>query len=171
MLEKFFPKLMVDKIQDIDLDLLKKNNIKGMILDIDNTLVASHVKEADENAVEWIERAKSSGFKMCIVSNASRKRVVKFNEKLKLFAIYRALKPGSKAYKKAARLMDLELDQVAVVGDQIFTDVYGGNRIGMYTILVKPIHKKESILVMLKRYPEKLVLSKYMKKVQQEDKQ
>jgi len=169
MLEKFFPNLMVDRVQDIDLDLLKKNNIKGLILDIDNTLVASHVKEADDNAIEWIERAKSSGFKVCIVSNASRKRVVKFNEKLKLFAIYRALKPGSRAYKKAARLMDVGLDEAAVIGDQIFTDVYGGNRIGMYTILVKPIHRRESILVMLKRYPEKLVLSKYTKKIQQED--
>jgi len=158
---------MVDRIQDIDLDFLKENNIKGLILDIDNTLVATHVKEADQDAVEWIERAKSSGLKICIVSNASRKRVVKFNEKLKLFAIYRALKPGSRAYKKAARLMDVGLDEVAVIGDQIFTDVYGGNRIGMYTILVKPIHKKESILVMLKRFPEKLVLSKYMKEVQQ----
>jgi len=162
---------MVDRVQDIDLDFLKKNNIKGLILDIDNTLVAYHVKEADQNAIEWIERAKNSGLKVCIVSNASRKRVVKFNEKLKLFAIYRASKPASRAYKKAARLMDVELDEVAVVGDQIFTDVYGGNRIGMYTILVKPIDKRESILVMLKRFPEKLVLSKYMKKAQQKDKQ
>ncbi len=168
MLEKLFPSLMVERIQDIDIDFLKKKNIKGLILDIDNTLVATHVKEADQNVIDWIEKAKSNGLKVCIVSNASRKRVVKFNEKLRLFAIYRAYKPGSRAYKKAARLMDVKLDEVAVIGDQIFTDVYGGNRVGMFTILVKPIHKKESILVMLKRFPEKLVLSRYMKRLQQE---
>lgn len=170
MLEKLFPDMMTNRVQDIDLEYLKSRNIKGLILDIDNTLVASHIKEADRNVVEWIEKAKASGFKMCIVSNASKKRVIKFNERLKLYAIHRASKPGSKAFKKAARLMDLEIAQTAVVGDQIFTDVYGGNRINMFTILVKPIDKRESFLVMIKRLPEKLVLSKYAKKLQNEEK-
>ncbi len=164
MIEKFYPNVMLDKVQDISTKELAKNKIEGLILDIDNTLVPEHMKEADENAVQWIERIKSEGFKLCIVSNASKKRVIKFNERLKLYAIHRASKPGTKAFEKAARLMDLKNGNIAVVGDQIFTDIYGGNRVNMFTILVTPIHKRESFFVMLKRLPEKLVLNSYRKK-------
>jgi len=164
MLEILYPDMTVGRVQDIDLDLLKQKGLKGLILDIDNTLVPPHVKEADEEAVRWIERVKEAGFKVCIVSNATKKRVIRFNENLKLYAIHRALKPGTRSFKKAMRLMELEPDETAVVGDQIFTDVYGGNRAGAFTILVKPIHVSEQIFVKLKRYPEKLVLSRYYRK-------
>ena len=164
MLDIFFPGLMVDKVQDIDLDVLSEKRIKGLILDIDNTLVPHHMKEADENAVSWLERVKSAGFKVCIVSNASKKRVIKFNENLKLYAIYRAHKPGTSAFRKALRLMDIKASEAAMIGDQIFTDVFGGNRMKMLTILVKPIHHKEVFYIKLKRLPEKLVLSMYGRK-------
>jgi uncharacterized protein len=161
MFEKFYPDLMIDKVQNINMDILTRKNIKGLILDIDNTLVPMHMKEADENAVAWIENVKKAGMKACIVSNASKKRVIKFNERLKLFAIHRASKPGTKAFMKAARLMNLDIHEIAVVGDQIFTDVYGGNKLGMFTVLVKPIDKKEILFIRMKRIAEKLVLSRY----------
>ncbi|RCX09296.1 hypothetical protein DFR58_13710 [Anaerobacterium chartisolvens] len=163
MFEKFYPDLMLDGVWDIDLDSLQKKGIKGLILDIDNTLVPQYTKEADENAVKWIERVKNSGFKICIVSNASKKRVLKFNDSISVLTVHRASKPGTAAFKKAARLMGIELCESAVVGDQIFTDIYGGNRAGAFTILVKPIDKREFIFVRLKRIPEKLVLRKYKK--------
>lgn len=161
MFDVFFPDLIVDRVQNIDLDTLIKKRIKGLILDIDNTLVPHHMKEADENAVKWIEKVKNAGFKVCIVSNASRKRVIKFNENLKLFAIHRANKPGLAAFRKALRLMDVEAKEAVMIGDQVFTDVYGGNRMKMLTILVKPIHHKEVFYIKLKRLPEKLILSMY----------
>lgn len=161
MLKKFYPDLIIDKVQNINLGILNRKKIKGLILDIDNTLVPMHMKEADENAVAWIENVRKAGLKACIVSNASHKRVIKFNERLKLFAIHRASKPGSKAFLKAARLMDLDIHEIAVVGDQIFTDVYGGNKLGMFTILVKPIDKREILFIRLKRIAERLVLSSY----------
>ncbi|MCR4434236.1 MAG: YqeG family HAD IIIA-type phosphatase [Clostridiales bacterium] len=164
MLEKFFPGFTTEKVQDIDLDLLRSHNIKGLILDIDNTLVPNHVKDADENVIRWIERIKNSGFKVCIVSNASKKRVVRFNERLKLYAIHRASKPGTAAFKKAQKLMGIEPGETAVVGDQIFTDVFGGNRAGMYTILVKPIDRREQPLTRVKRVAEGFVLSKFRKR-------
>jgi len=169
MLDIFFPDLIVDKVQDIDLEFLAKKNIKGLLLDIDNTLVPMHMKEADQNAVEWIERVKSNGLKVCIVSNASKKRVIKFNENLKLFAIHRASKPGTKAFRKAMRLIDLKAEETAVVGDQIFTDIYGGNRLNLFTILVKPIHRKETFFIKLKRLPEKLILAQYKKRTENSD--
>ena len=164
-MEIFYPALVLDRVQDITEEVLEKNGIKGLILDIDNTLVPSHMKEADENTVMWIEKIKSAGFKVCIVSNASKKRVIKFNDRLKLYAVHRASKPGTKAFKKAARLMDLKNENIAVVGDQIFTDIYGGNRAKMFTILVKPIHARENFFVMLKRFPEKIILKSYRKKM------
>ncbi len=165
MLKKFYPKLSVDKIQDIDLDFLKKNNIMGLILDIDNTLVPQYMKEADENAVKWIERVKETGLKACIVSNASKKRVIIFNERVKLLAIHRASKPGTKAFKEAAQLMNINTEQAAVIGDQIFTDIYGGNKAGMYTVLVKPIDKREILIVRIKRLLEMFVLRSYKKAI------
>lgn len=163
MLEKFYPKYRVDKVQDIELSMLEKEGIKGLILDIDNTLVPEHVAEPDQNALEWIGRMKESGLKVCIVSNASEKRVLKFNEKLQVFAIHNASKPSRKAFMSAVRLMDIDPEETAVIGDQIFTDIYGGNRLNMFTILVKPIDKKEIFFVRVKRIAEKYVLYKYEK--------
>jgi len=161
MIEKYYPSLAVDSIRDITTELLDENNIKGLILDIDNTLVPNHVAEADKDTVNWIEALKSEGLKLCIVSNASKKRVIKFNDKLRLFAIHRALKPGSRAFRKAAKMMNFRNENIAVVGDQIFTDIYGGNCIGMFTILVKPIDLREGKLVRLKRIFEKNILERY----------
>lgn len=163
LLKRFFPKNIVQKVQDIDLDELAEKGIKGLILDIDNTLVASHVKYADENVVKWIKKIQDCGFKACIVSNASKTRVVTFNENLKLFAIHRASKPGTGAFLKASSHMGLKPSEIAVVGDQIFTDVYGANRAGMYSILTTPIHPKEFFLVKFKRLLEKHILDLYKK--------
>lgn len=159
----FYPKVYVDGINDITDELLQKNGIKGLILDIDNTLVPNHVADADENAVNWIERMKALGYKMCIVSNASKPRVVRFNDRLKLYAVHRAMKPASAAFLKAAGIMGLERSNIAVVGDQIFTDICGGNRAGMFTILVRPIDEREGKLVRFKRIFERRILEKYHK--------
>ena len=169
MIERFFPDLMVDSISDIDLLKLKERNIKGLILDIDNTLVPSRTKEAGNQTIDWFESVKDKGMKACIVSNASRTRVVKFTENLKVFAIHRASKPSSKALIKAAKHMGTLPEETAVVGDQIFTDIYGGNKLNMYTILVKPIDKREFFFVRLKRIPEKLVFRNYHKKTEADE--
>lgn len=163
-MEIFFPKTIIEKVQDIDLDKLKHKGIKGLILDIDNTLVPPFMKEADKNALNWIDKVKDNGFKLCIVSNATKRRVNRFNENIGLEAIYRASKPVGRAFRKALKLLNLKACEAAVVGDQIFTDIYGGNRLGIYTILVRSINKKESIFVKLKRYPEKYILRKYSEK-------
>lgn len=161
MSEIFFPDIYVNSIRDITAELLENKRIRGLILDIDNTLVPNHVADADENAVEWVGKMKAAGYKLCIVSNASRKRVIRFNDKLKLDAVHRAMKPGTRAFRRAGALMGLENKNIAVVGDQIFTDVYGGNRAGMLTILVHPIDRREGKLVRFKRIFEKRILARY----------
>ncbi|MGE5614819.1 MAG: YqeG family HAD IIIA-type phosphatase [Bacillota bacterium] len=164
---RFYPSVAVGGIADITAELLEKHNIKGLILDIDNTLVPNHTPEADEKTEKWIEGLMSAGYKMCIVSNARKRRVEKFNSRLKLPAVYNAMKPRMAAFTKAARIMGLESRHVAVVGDQVFTDIYGGNRAGMFTILVNPLDSRENMLIRFKRIFERRILKKYEEMVKQ----
>lgn len=166
MIERYYPDLYCDSIRAIDLESLKNKGIKGFILDIDNTLVPMHTKDADENAIGWISQLKEKGFKVCILSNAAHKRVRRFNEKIHVMAIHRAFKPAGKAFLKAAGEMNLEPESIAVVGDQVFTDIYGGNKANMFTILVKPIDKKEILYVRLKRGPEKMIINSFNRKLE-----
>ncbi len=159
-----YPGIYVNGINEITAEILKEKNIKGLILDIDNTLVPNHVADADENAVKWIEKMKESGFKMCIVSNAAKKRVIRFNDKIRLNAVHRAMKPATAAFYKAGRIMGVDKANIAVIGDQIFTDIYGGNRAGMFTILVKPIDHREGRLVRFKRVFERRIIERYQEK-------
>lgn len=156
-METFLPKLYLDSVYDITIELLCTNNIKGLILDVDNTLVAQYIKKPDYKLIEWINLLRNNQIKLCIVSNGSTKRVLEFNESLGLDVISKAKKPCSRGFLRALSIMGLRQDEVAVVGDQLFTDVWGGNRLNMFTILVRPIDKREEFFVRLKRYLEKLV--------------
>jgi len=163
MKKLLFPDLIVDSIEDISLEILNQNNIKGLILDIDNTLVAWDIKEADERSMKWIEYLKNNGISICLVSNNTEDRVVKFNENLKLYAIHAANKPMKAPFIKALKHLKLRPEETAVVGDQIFTDVLGGNRLNMFTILVTPISQKEFPFIKVKRFFEKYILKQYYK--------
>lgn len=159
----FFPNLYVNSIKDIDLVAIKKQGINNFIIDIDNTLVATSIKEPDEELIKWFRRVKSYGIKVCLASNNNKVRVDKFNEKIKVLSIHRAVKPMKIGFLRAIKMLDGKREDTAVIGDQIFTDILGGNKLGLYTILVKPISKKESILSKVKRPLEKIVLSRFAK--------
>ncbi|MDQ2086813.1 YqeG family HAD IIIA-type phosphatase [Herbivorax sp. ANBcel31] len=168
MISRFYPDLIAEDVKKIDLNYLIDNNIKGLILDIDNTLVPDYIEEAGVDIIDWLDKVKKMGFKVCIVSNASQKRVLKFNEKLGVDAISRASKPRKKPFLKAVKLMGIRPGQIAVIGDQVFTDIYGGNKLNMFTILVTPIAVKEFILVKMKRRVEKFVLARHAKTTRKE---
>lgn len=159
----FYPKKNFHSIYNIDLNSLIDEGVRGLILDIDNTLVGHGILEADKNVVNWIENAKNLGLKLCIISNNTETRVIKFTESLKIPAIHRAHKPRRNAFLSGAKIMELEPATVAVVGDQIFTDILGGNRLGMLTILVSPVGVDEPFFIKLKRLFEKMVLIRYNK--------
>ena len=143
MLKLLTPDLHVESVFRLDLKKLKENNIKGLIIDIDNTLVSWDIKYITEKTKQWLLNLEREGYKVCLVSNNTKDRVVVFNEELKLPAIHRALKPRIGAFKKAMKIIGTTVKNTAVIGDQIFTDVLGGNRIGLFTILVIPIVGKE----------------------------
>lgn len=165
MIERLYPDECIKKIYDINFDALKEKNIRGIIFDIDNTLVRAYDPEPEEKIVEWIKSIRQKGFEVTLVSNNTRSRVQRFNQKIGAHTVHQAVKPRRRGYLAAAKLMKLRLEEIAMVGDQIFTDVYGGNRLDMYTILVAPYSMSEFPLVKLKRLLEAVVLRSYRRNV------
>ncbi|WP_069649456.1 YqeG family HAD IIIA-type phosphatase [Caloranaerobacter ferrireducens] len=162
-MSKLLPDLYVNTIFDIDLKTLKAKGIDSIIVDIDNTLVSWETEYASEEVVDWFKRIKELGFKCCIISNNTKDRVVKFNRNLEVYAIHRAVKPRKKPFLKAIKLMNTKPSKTVVIGDQIFTDILGGNRLGAYTILVVPISKKEFFWTRIIRKLERRILRKIEK--------
>ncbi|MDF2844419.1 MAG: hypothetical protein K0R00_2845 [Herbinix sp.] len=162
MFRRFYPKRIADSSYDIDYEKLYKEGYRGILFDIDNTLVA-HGADATPRAIELFARLRKIGFQTCLISNNSDERVRRFNKEIKTNYIHKANKPFVKNYIRATKIMDTRIDQTIFVGDQLFTDVYGANRIGMMTYLVKPIHPKEEIQIVFKRKLERIVLYFYRK--------
>jgi len=154
------PDMYVNSIFDIDLVELMEKGYKNLIIDIDNTLVAWDKKTAPRSVINWFDKLKEMGFNFCLVSNNTEDRVVKFTENIKIQAFHKARKPFKLAFIKAMDYMKSDVTNTAVIGDQIFTDVLGGNRVGLYTILVVPIESKEFWWTKIMRKLERLVLRK-----------
>lgn len=156
-LERFYPGDYVDSAYDIDYEVLYSQGFRGIIFDIDNTLV-EHGMPATGRAVELFERLRRTGFDTCVISNNKEPRVAPFANEVGTKYIYDAKKPSTKNYIKAMQLMGTDRSDTIFVGDQLFTDVWGANRAGIRTYLVKPIDRHEEIQIILKRYLEKIVL-------------
>lgn len=163
MFEKFYPDEYCDSAYVIDYEALYRKGYRGIIFDIDNTLVP-HGAPADARAKSLFSYLKSRGFSCCLLSNNQRARVELFNREIQVFFIENAHKPSVKGYQKAMERMGTDRSNTVFIGDQLFTDVYGARRTGIYAVLVKPIHPKEEIQIVLKRYLEKIVLHFYLKK-------
>ena len=165
----FYPNEYIDSVKDITIDLLKKNSIKAIILDVDNT-VLDFDKKIPEGIEEWCKNIKQKGIKLCILSNSNKKEKVKMvAEKLDLPYFYLATKPLKRGFKKAVKLLDEKEENIAAVGDQIFTDVIGANRMKMFSILVKPIAKKDILITKIKRPLENFVINSYIKHSKKEN--
>lgn len=160
---KLYPDLYLTNIKEITLELLQENKIKGLILDVDNTLI-DYDKNLIEGAKEWCDNLKQNNIKICILSNTNKvKKVEKVAKILDLEYIYFAHKPNKKGFYKAKDLLALKEKEIATVGDQIFTDVLGGNKVGMFTILTKPIDERDIAITKIKRPFEKIVIKRYLK--------
>ncbi|NMB36126.1 MAG: YqeG family HAD IIIA-type phosphatase [Firmicutes bacterium] len=158
------PKQYERDIYGIDLQDLKGRGIKGLILDLDNTLVPWNDHAVYPEVRAWIRTLKEAGFRACIVSNNDARRGKKIMEILEIPAFWRAVKPRRRTFRKAVAAMELWPSEVAVVGDQVFTDILGGNRLGLYTILVRPINKREFWGTMCMRKVERVVLMNLKRK-------
>lgn len=160
MLQCFYPDEYLDSTYEIDFEKKYNQGYRGIIFDIDNTLVP-HGLPADERAIALFKRLKRIGYKVTMLSNNKEPRVKMFCDAVEAPYIYKAGKPNPDKYREAMKNMGTDEKNTLFVGDQIFTDVWGANKAGIYSILVKPIHPKEEIQIVLKRYPEKIVLAGY----------
>lgn len=160
MFETFFPDEYVASTYVIPFEELYEEGYRGIIFDIDNTLVM-HGAPADERAKKLFAKLKELGFACCLLSNNQEPRVKMFNEDVQVNYIFNAHKPSIVNYEKAMELMGTDKSNTIFVGDQLFTDVWGAKRTGIRNILVKPIHPREEIQIVLKRKLEKIVLYFY----------
>lgn len=163
MLEKFYPDEYLDSTYEIDFEKLREEGYRALIFDIDNTLVP-HGLPADERAKALFVRLKALGYQIMLLSNNKEPRVKMFNDVVQVSYIYKAGKPNPANYIKAMEQMKADRSNTLFVGDQIFTDIWGAKKAGIRTILVKPIHPKEEIQIVLKRYLEKIVLFFYLRR-------
>lgn len=162
MLQRLYPKEYVDSTYVIDFESFYQKGYRGIIFDIDNTLVG-HGEPADDRAKELFCRLKGMGFQTLMLSNNKEPRVKMFCDAVDAPYIYKAGKPSPKGYQRAMELMGTTIENTLFVGDQIFTDVWGANQAGLYSVLVKPLYPSEEIQIVLKRYLEKIVLFCYKK--------
>ena len=162
-LERFYPERWENNTYRIDFEELYRKGFRGVIFDIDNTLVP-HGAPATREAIRLFRKLRRIGFKTCLLSNNRKARVAPFAEAVGSDYIENARKPSVKNHRKACEIMGITEDQAVFVGDQLFTDVYGAKKAGIYQILVKPIHPKEEIQIVLKRKLEKIVLDSYTRK-------
>ena len=154
----FLPDIFVDTVFDMDLEDLKSKKIKAFIFDIDNTLATYAMPVADEKTAAWVKKLKADGFKIFIVSNNDKERVRIFSENIDVPYFGKALKPLGIFLRRACKSMGVTPKETALVGDQLFTDVWGGNLLNMTTVLVKPISEVEDGFVKFKPQFERRIL-------------
>lgn len=158
-----YPRTYIESVKEITIEFLKENNIKALILDIDNTIL-DFDKNIPEGIKEWSEDLKKQGIKFCILSNSNKKEKVKMvAKKLDIPYFYFGTKPLKRGFKKAIKLLQEKNENIAAVGDQIFTDIIGANRCKLYSILVKPIAEKDLLITRIKRPIENIIIKRYLK--------
>ena len=164
MAKIFTPTYIYASIDKIPFEILEKNNIKGIMFDLDNTLT-DYKGIMNNEKIEWIKEAKKRGIKICILSNSHRQKKIRgLMRELDINGLNLAMKPMLKGYRYALDLLDVNKENACMIGDQIFTDIWGANRFGIMSILVRPFDNNEEFWVKLKRPIENLLIDRKMKK-------
>lgn len=164
MLKSFLPSEHVKSIFDINPEQLKKRGVKGIITDLDNTLVEWDRPMPTPELINWFDNMHAHGILVTVVSNNNEQRVRTFCKPLHIPFIHRAKKPLRSAFNKAAVQMGIKLEEAVVIGDQLLTDVFGGNRGGFHTILVTPVSQSDGINTKINRFIERKIISAFKRK-------
>jgi hypothetical protein len=160
MLSKLYPAECALSAYDIDYDSLYRQGYRGIIYDIDNTLVPDNAP-ADDKSRELIRRLKDMGFSCLVLSNNDLDRVKSFADDVGAMYIYKAAKPSRSGYIEAMQMLGTDRSTTVFIGDQLFTDICGANRSGLRNILVRPVDKRERLHIIFKRVLEKAVMFFY----------
>jgi len=166
MYERFYPDRTAANVFELDKEFYVSNNIKGVIFDIDNTLVTADTLTPPDEILEYFGFLENMGIKIAIVSNNYPERVEAFCLNLPYICISRAWKPFKKNLKRVMKEFKLSPKEICLVGDQIFTDIYGGLRMKFYTVLVTAVGANETKFVAFKRIFEKAVMKEYTRKAE-----
>ncbi|KEO85169.1 YqeG family HAD IIIA-type phosphatase [Tumebacillus flagellatus] len=159
-MRRLVPSLFVESVYEIDLEQLKARGVRGIITDLDNTLVRWDEPDATPKILQWLDHVRDTyGIKVCIVSNNNHHRVERFAKPLNIPWIAKANKPKNAPFHRALEVLGTKREETVVIGDQLFTDVLGGNRMGLYTVLVVPIGEKEFIGTKVLRAMERLAFA------------
>ncbi|MDR1665215.1 MAG: YqeG family HAD IIIA-type phosphatase [Clostridiales bacterium] len=164
------PDYYYDSIYMIPYNDLWQRGIRALIFDLDNTLAPYDTPRPQAKVIALIRRLKRIGFTVCLLTNNTKKRVDTYNEHLELIAIHGAMKPFASGINRAIKAMDAKREETAIIGDQLFSDIWGGRNAKILTILVKPVSKYDIPLVRWRRLPEKLLINAYLKKLKSEKK-
>lgn len=162
-MERYIPDLYQKSIYTIDYSKLWLRGIKCLLFDLDNTLVPASIDEPTKKNKELFNELQEFGFKVILFSNSGKKRIKPFKDILAVDACASAMKPFKKKYLKVLEEYDYNINEVAIIGDQILTDVWGGNKVGITTVLINPISKKDTLGTSINRFFERLIMS-YLRK-------
>lgn len=153
------PDFIYKGVPFISYEDLKEKGVEGILLDVDNTLI-DYTKNLSQEMIDWVYNAKKEGFKVCILSNSNKmEKIIPIAEILGIKYVSFAKKPAKSGYLKASKLLNTDVTKLAMIGDQVFTDVLGANRVGMTSVYVEPINKKEFWYTKWKRPIESFVLN------------
>jgi len=163
LLKHFLPDQHVKSIFEIQPESLKEKGVKGIITDLDNTLVEWDRPSATPKLIEWFDNMRKHEILVTIVSNNNERRVRAFSDPLQIPFIFQARKPMTRAFKKALKQMGLRKEETVVIGDQLLTDVLGGNRSGFHTVLVVPVAQTDGFVTRFNRKVERRILNWFRK--------
>ncbi len=159
-MDKYIPDIYQQSIYTINYQKLKECGIKCLLFDLDNTLVPAKIKKPTKKVKDLFKELEKMDFKVIIFSNSNKNRVNSFNEELKVESYYFARKPFAKKFKLVLEKNNYNISEVAIIGDQILTDIVGGNKIGITTILINPISPIDGIFTKFNRFLERRIMNK-----------
>jgi HAD superfamily phosphatase (TIGR01668 family) len=154
----FAPDRFAPRLYDVPHEELEAAGIRGLIVDLDNTLLGFRETEVSHEHISWVARAHDRGFRIVMLSNNFSERVTGLAARLEVECIPNALKPLPFGFLRAKRRLQMSRREIAVVGDQLFTDVLGGKLCGLYTILTEPIELKDFAVTRVFRFFERIML-------------
>lgn len=163
-MEKYIPDIYIKSIYYIDYEKLKERGIKCILFDLDNTVAPLSLKKPNKKIKDLFIKLKTMGFKIIIFSNSGKTRLKPFKDELEVDCAFSCKKPMRNKFDLILKEYKFSVSEVVIVGDNLITDVLGGNKVGITTILVNPISAKEKMTTRICRIYEKLIIKKLSKK-------
>jgi len=159
-MEKYIPDMYQKSIYTVDYQKLIDRGVKCILFDLDNTLVPFHIKHANDKILELFNELREKGLKVIIFSNSPKKRLNIFKEELAVDCFPNATKPSKRGFETVMNKYKYNITEVAIVGDQLLTDIIGGNKVGITTVLVNPVSTKDPIWTKPNRFFERKIMKK-----------